>query len=355
MTKTLHGQNANLDNIDVTKFAMSIIIVAIHSDLGGVWKESFIYPWARMAVPIFFIISSYLFFRKYSCADKQMRKQRLKRFIVRNLQLYAFWAVALSIPTILIRKYFDEGILLGLLKIIRGFLFGSTFVASWYIMATLLAVCIIALFMKRLSNGAMLALFTCCYVFACLSCNYGNLFIDNELITHAAKLTFGVFGVPYNNFVVALFWVLIGKMIAENETRIINAYKSERHKTVIWITLALGSVLLYCEQTLIRTFDLAYTNDCFFMLPIPVIALFLILLNTKMSTKNAKRFRAASTITYCVHGTFLRLLVFVLNKLGFFDYGVLEFFLALGVSWLITFAILKLETKPSLSWLRLSH
>ena len=351
----MHGKNSSLDSIDVAKFAMSIVIVAIHSGLGGNWQDSPIYPWARIAVPIFFVVSGFLFFRKFTVCDEQQKKSRLKKFVVRNMQLYAFWLVVLLVPTIVLRKYFADGIVVGLFKIIRGFFFGSTFVASWYIVATVIAVCVIVFLGKRIGNTPLFIGSAACYVFACLSCNYANLFSSNEAITHLAEVVFPVFGVPYNNFVVAFLWIMIGKVFAEREDVIRESYSEARFRVVVWIALVVSCSLLFCEQSLIRSYSLAYTNDCYLLLPVPVILLFLIIINANICSSHAKTFRAASTITYCFHGTFLTALRFLLGRYDFFDYGCLEFVLGLIISWGVTYAILKLEKKPAGKLLQYSH
>lgn len=50
----------NYDIFDLTKFILSIFIVSIHS---GIVSDIFI-PIVRIAVPMFFIITSYLLFSK---------------------------------------------------------------------------------------------------------------------------------------------------------------------------------------------------------------------------------------------------------------------------------------------------
>ena len=53
----MQRENKNIDAFDAAKFAMSIMVVGVHT-LG----KYGIYPLFRIAVPMFFIISSYLFF-----------------------------------------------------------------------------------------------------------------------------------------------------------------------------------------------------------------------------------------------------------------------------------------------------
>lgn len=329
---------------------MSIVVVAIHSGLGGFWRVSWIYPWARIAVPVFFIVSGYLFFRKYSAGDDEQKRARLKRFVKRNLQLYAFWLVVLLLPTLEIRNYFADGLLSGLFYLVRGLLFGGTFVASWYLMATVIAVWVITLLMRRLSNHAMLALFAACYVFACLTSNYWYLISGNAAVAQLMKTATYLFSAPYNNFVVALLWVFVGKMVADQEGRIRALYEQRRGRTMAWAALVLGCGLLLGEYILIRVNGWSYTNDCYFTLPLPAIALFVIVLNTEMHSRFASRFRAASTVTYCLHGTLIRYLPYVLTAVGMASSGLVTFIVTLPVCWLATLMVLKLENEQILKY-----
>lgn len=54
------------DIFDLIKFIMSIVVVAIHAHPLGEYHY-LIYPWARIAVPTFFLISAYLFFLNMIC------------------------------------------------------------------------------------------------------------------------------------------------------------------------------------------------------------------------------------------------------------------------------------------------
>lgn len=72
----------NIDVFDVAKFIMAIMVVSIHT-LG----KYAIYPIFRIAVPLFFMISSFLFF---SNSKKNNGTKYLKKFCIRNIKLYFF-------------------------------------------------------------------------------------------------------------------------------------------------------------------------------------------------------------------------------------------------------------------------
>lgn len=100
MVKYMQSSKQRRDFIDVTKFALSILIVVIHiSPIESL--NPILRPFLRTAVPLFFLISAYLFFKKYGEAETIEKKiARIERYVKRNLQLYFFWLIVLLIPTL---------------------------------------------------------------------------------------------------------------------------------------------------------------------------------------------------------------------------------------------------------------
>jgi len=147
-------------NYDIVKIVLSLMVVAIHS-VG----TPLIYPWVRTAVPLFFILSSYFFFRSIDGKDYSDQKKSLVSFVKRNLRLYMFWFICLFPITLEKRQYFSDGYITGLKTILKFGLFNSTFVASWFIMALVLATIIIFLLSYVLPERfiIILSLFANCY------------------------------------------------------------------------------------------------------------------------------------------------------------------------------------------------
>ena len=123
---------------DLSKYILSIMVVAIHSEL----FPNHLYPWLRIAVPLFFIISSYFLFFKVQ-QHPNNKNEIVRTFIKRNLELYVFWFVV-SLPfTIYKRRVWWTGdIFHFFFTVLKNLLFSSTFTASWYITASIWA-CII--------------------------------------------------------------------------------------------------------------------------------------------------------------------------------------------------------------------
>ena len=120
-------QRKTIEILDVTKFVLAIMVVGIHT-LG----KYGIYPLFRIAVPLFFMISSYLFF---SNPEKRGNIGFLKKFCIRNLKLYCFWFIVLMPVFLPLGGYLTGNLLFNVFKLIIKVFFGSTFTASWYISA----------------------------------------------------------------------------------------------------------------------------------------------------------------------------------------------------------------------------
>ncbi len=95
---------------DVLKIVLAIFILAIHTTP----TDFSLRPLLRLAVPLFFIITSYLFFSKQNRLHSDRDKTNaLKKFVRRYLKLYLFWFVVLLPITIFLKRwYIDPGVLI---------------------------------------------------------------------------------------------------------------------------------------------------------------------------------------------------------------------------------------------------
>lgn len=57
--KKLLLNSYNYDVLDLAKFVLAFFVVAIHTS----FFPKYLYPWLRVAVPLFFIISSFVFLK----------------------------------------------------------------------------------------------------------------------------------------------------------------------------------------------------------------------------------------------------------------------------------------------------
>lgn len=303
--ETLQGSNA----IDLLKFIMATMIVAMHTSL----CKELTNPWFRIAVPIFFILSSYFFFKKLKEKTMLEKRQALKLYIKRVFFLYIFWLVALT-PFVLITKWnilSEHSLLECCLILVRWILTGNFFGASWFLVALMIGVPTIFYLSKWISNKWLLAVTLLINILIILQCGYGNGCKPIELFRTLMSQIIGT-ELEYT-FLVALFWIAIGKWFAEKNIRIKSIY--------LCIGLLSSMICLFIENMLMDRNNLAFRHDLYISLIPLCIFITLIVGEIKVTIKNAKVLRNLSTIIYCVHYT-LKDFILYLHK-GFMDTAML--------------------------------
>lgn len=332
-----------LGAIDVAKFVLSVMIVLLHINPFGELSV-YVRPVLRTAVPLFFMISAFFYFGKQAKASAvEERVRNLCRYVKRNLQLYAFWFVVLLVPTLKYRSWFDDGILYGVFRMAHSFFFSSTFIVSWFIMACVWAVVILTVLNRFLDGRVVLALCIPPYLACCVLSNYCSAPGFAEYVD-ALSYAFG--GGAYNTFWAALLWMQIGKMIAERKSALACVPAG-----ALALVLAAGACLLAFEQVYVTSGGYAAADDCYFSLPLVCVPVFLLILRARVSAQMPPFFRAASTVTYCLHDTLNVSLVYV----GVSVSPLAMDAVVLTVSWALTAVILVLERRERLRWLRFSH
>ena len=118
-------RNKYYDFFDLLKFICALFVVSIHVDpfsslpspLDVRLHTIFVDKIAIYAVPIFFVISSFFFFKKVLSLNNIKEKNKaLLKYIKRNMQFYLFWLIATLPITLYLRipEWFKNGnILLG--------------------------------------------------------------------------------------------------------------------------------------------------------------------------------------------------------------------------------------------------
>ena len=238
---------------DALKIVLAVFIVVIHTT-----PVNFILrPIFRLAVPLFFIMTSYFFFLKQKQLNSnEEKKTGLLKFVKRYLILYLFWFIVLLPITVIVRKWYiiDNGTFI---RVLQCFLFGSTFRASWFLMASLLSVIFVWCVSKKISNSCLIGLGLFFYIFCCLFSNYYDM-ISNDVLIDIYKKYVLVFKRPYNSFPVAMLFVVVGKLFAENSVIVSN-------KKILLFLLA-SILALYAEFYLVQNYSHVTNDDCFFSL-----------------------------------------------------------------------------------------
>ena len=290
------------DLIDIEKLIMALMVAAIHIVPLSKYNE-FLYPWLRIAVPFFFLCSSYfLFYKIEKCKIIIEKNNVLKKFIVRNLRLYLSWSIVLF-PLIAFMNRDVKGIDF-VIKMLKSLFFSGIFGGSWYIIALIEGICIVWIFNKNKKLKIFINLLGClCYFLTAFSTNYSLLF-DNRFIGLMQNNGF----VPgYLSVIAGLPWILVGQKLAE--TRISDIITNK----VLISGAVVGAILLYLEYVLLAQVR-SPINDGYIMLIAIVPFVFLIGIKSNYHIKYAKIFRELSTIIFCLHHTLNRALDFIFSK-----------------------------------------
>lgn len=342
-------QKKSYDMVDLTKFILSFLVVAIHVNPLGETYNAFRFPLVRIAVPIFFLYSGFFLFKKIASSDEQMHRSILSHFIKRNLLLYLFWFVVLLPVTFKIRHYFTPDGWLDVSKIFKCFLFSTTFRASWYIMATVLGVLFVYLLSRYLGNVGVLVVGAILYVMCCITSNYGNY----PVFTSVTTLIQNHYPAPiYNSFPVAIFWVAVGKLYAENKVPVL----SQMWKRIL---LLLSFMLLIGERYFIAKLQCSIDNDCYFLLAPVCILIFSLTIHSSVKIKYASKLRSYSTLTYCLHASLSEFFKLRYQRFGL-DVSTLKdalifYGIIVIICLLVNTVFLFLERHSCFKWLKYAH
>ncbi len=288
-TRTYHS-------IDLLKVVAALLVVAIHArPFEGRAYPLYISLFSRMAVPVFFVVSAFFFFRKKPGAPQ------LKHYIGRMGCLYAFWFVVEAYFTIdsAFFSHEDWGFGKSLAIFIRGFFLNSTFSGSWFVMALMIGIPITYWLSKRISAWAVVAIGAAVYVAIVATTNY-YAYLPAGL-RHATDVAFKIVGLYHNSFFASLVFCAVGKLIADHEPQI--ARWSSKATTVALVVCMLGSWMEVAGHK-------ARFDDCYLMLMPTSAAIVIWVLRHEVDWNVPYRLlRNFSTITYFSHFIFVWFLV----------------------------------------------
>lgn len=319
---------------DILKFTLAMMIVMMHS---GLIPRLFL-PIFRLAVPLFFILTAYLFFVKINESTKEKEKNnRLRKFVSRNLSLYLFWSIVMS-PFVVATHlgWFNQGLDHALFEIVKNIILGF-FPASWFILASAVAVPLVYILSRRFSNIILIFIAIIFYVPCLLTSNYAGLFFDTASITDFNSNVFRVFF----TFPVAMIWVTIGKILSEKPITI---------RRSCLCALILVSLCVYAmEWLLIERLSWSASSDVF-LTSIPLCTLLFVVIgqwNSKCMF-TAKTLRYASIIIYCTHQSFISVLGPIIYHYIGKSIPILVYLLTLLFCFLICFIVIKGSKRISL-------
>lgn len=125
----------SINSFDVLKLLMAIMIIQIHAKA----LYPIVRPFRDSAVPVFFVLSSFFFFRK--AWENSFKTSLLIRFLKRITIMYVLWFFINIYYIYTHKNYFDS--FKGILYLTHDVLFNYTFPGSWFLSALAIAVILI--------------------------------------------------------------------------------------------------------------------------------------------------------------------------------------------------------------------
>lgn len=333
--------------LDIMKLILSVFVVMIHAEV----DIGILQPFLRVAVPLFFITSSYFFFQKITaCGSDEKRRNVLIRFVKRNMILYGFWFVMLLPVTLYIRDWFSGSALESVTRFLQSFLFNSTFRASWYIMALTIGMCISLWLSGHLSPGVHILVTVPVYLLCCLFTNYYGLAARSSVLMNAYNIYVSVFRSLCNSFPASLLWLSIG--------RYVSAEKGTFKKTPLYALTAVSAGALVVEYLLVSFHALPNGNDAYVMLVPLCIGVFLLVKDANFKGRIAVSLGRISTVIYASHATVITVVGAVLRRLIGNDRVGLNwtiFAVSLAICVVIYLVIAAMERHRYFRWLRCAY
>jgi hypothetical protein len=305
--------------IDIAKFVMAILVVAIHvRPFTG--QTAFVYDdiIARIADPLFFQITAFLFFEKiFAQISGDLRPgmswRMLGHYMKRILALYTAWFVIYA-PVVLPRTWQECGNIRGmLLALLKKYWLSGYYGAMWFMTALLLAMPLVFILTKYLGSRLCLLLSAPWFLLTVARMEYCSITDGWQVAGYFDSAIYGIFGWYGNGLTYGFFFCALGMWIAYKRT--LGGQKNDSRDFAL--PSLISFLLLIIESYVIRDKGLGQSfGAMFFLIP---TSYFLLqwLLNVDFWEKPGEKARIW-TDQICAHMRRLSILIFTIH------YGVME-------------------------------
>lgn len=305
--------------IDIAKFVMAILVVAIHvRPFTG--QTAFVYDdiIARIADPLFFQITAFLFFEKiFAQISGNLRQgmswRMLGHYMKRILALYTAWFVIYA-PVVLPRTWQECGNIRGmLLALLKKYWLSGYYGAMWFMTALLLAIPLVFILTKYLGSRLCLLLSAPWFLLTVARMEYCSITDGWQVAGYFDSAIYGIFGWYGNGLTYGFFFCALGMWVAYKRT--LGGQKNDSRDFAL--PSLISFLLLIIESYVIRDKGLGQSfGAMFFLIPTSYFLLQWLLsvdIFEKMGEQSRKRLDCA-----CAHMRRLSILIFTIH------YGVME-------------------------------
>ena len=326
------------DSFDLFKFIVSFVVMIVHTNPFGNSHFHVLHPWCRIAIPVYFMISSFLFFSKYDQLPDDKKNAYLWKTVKRSMTLYLFWFIVFLPFTVIYRDYLHKGIV----YFIGSILLGSTFPASWYLMALAIGI----VFVAKLDKGVgkyIVPIIALLFFFLCLGQNTWRVLANK---TGFLPKIYNATDISYTaSFFIAIIWIWTGRLFVRFKNQLLAVDIKK-----IAAAFVCSLILLFFEDKWLYDRGLfTMNNDVYFFCLFAGPLLFWIILKMDIHVAHAKTMRIMSTLIYCIHATIAELLkvYVVIPKFGQYEFpwSALCFVTTAAITLLLGWLIMKYSDK----------
>lgn len=340
--------------LDVMKTVMAFLVIAIHRSPFGAGLLTFTVQniFGRLAVPFFFAAAGFLFFRPAQDGGKKSNAEFF-RYIKRLVILYAVWTL-FYMPAAAYRFDFETyGLFKFILNYAKRSLLEVSIIHLWYLLALIVAVCVVFALSKKLGYGTVFLVSAVFYALYLLTTEFESIALNAPPVTLFKKAVdlFPVAGIK-NGIFIGFVFVALGAFVANR--------KIKMQRLGIWSLLFAGISLVAAEALLRRYLgQTEYLNVAVFHVPATCL---LLLAASQAQLKERRIYLALRQTNSLIYFSHLLIITEWYNLM--FAGTALEqlskvplFFFAFTLCYTLafSFAVVWLEKKKSFRFLKYIH
>lgn len=203
--------------IDIAKYVSALLVVCVHTfpflEMNETFNLYFIQIVCRLAVPFFFVVSAFFFFRKWS-DDSQQNRAYLTKYLKRLLKLYLIWTVIYLPYTIW--DYGQVGFSFSnIFGYIRDLFLNGSYYHLWFLPALMLATVLVCWMYSKKGLSFLLKTSLALYFIGYLINIYTPIWQDLPIISIFFGFFTKVFSTARNGIFFGPMYVAIGLLLAK--------------------------------------------------------------------------------------------------------------------------------------------
>lgn len=290
--------------IDIAKYVSAMLVVCVHTyplyEVSPLLNTYWIQTVCRFAVPFFFTISGFFFFRKWSDSQEENR-YNLRKYLMRLGKIYLIWTV-IYLPYV-IWDYSRGGFsVLNVISYLRDFLLNGSYYHLWFLPALMLGTVIVSFIYQKRGLMDTLKVGVIAYFIGYLINVYTPIWEQLPIINFLFAFFTKVFTTARNGIFFAPMFISIGLLLSKTK-------RLPARTSVIGFVISF--VLLVLEVTLYNVFGILRDLTSMYITLIPAIYFFVSwLLVVKMPYKEKYMvLRNESLLIYTSHILFAKILL----------------------------------------------